>query len=702
MSKRPASQPLVGRRNATATFSNSSSWARQPLDNNPPDSIRRSGCNAPSSSHHHHSHRRHHPRRFRLSIATTAALAITCLACTCVTAAPGPAGPNGSNEPPPTSLAHVPPPPIADPGHQQVFAAPALNADVPIPEPSHATPDASLPHLADDSSDTGSSERELRRRTTFFEHLAHYQNILSNVVGGGGGASAPSSLAASPPAPAPSTPDIEPVPVGSGHQDSTYNPPPVRSGDGRPLEQDGQHVDSAGAPAYRVEYGNVSPEAPFSPSDPPSPSLPRPTPPSLKPRSATPQGLFDEERREMVFFTLFLAVGLVIGYLEASGSFNAPYSKFRKERWSSLGYMSTRWGMLCINVATLALVVAVYAVYGDVAGCAFHQVTLGVWVVVYVKRVVEILTVHSYSGPVTVVAVLYMTAGNLAVTTMSCISILFTHQKDDTNLPVLLLPIPLILFGLLGNFYHHLLLARLRRFRRLYATSKLLSASSSSPGPVCTAGCCAPCPACAAGTPNGAGGGAAGSTHPTGGSPIPPDDHDQHQGPAAAATPTPTTTPATTLRHICTTRKKHHHHHHHHHNGTTAPQPHPASATTAATTTGNPAAHPSSPTHPTTSDAKHGISARLRAAARATAIVMAKPYRIPRGGLFYHTACPHYLLEVVAWFGFAVMVHRPSAYGHVLYVGFKLAGRAWQTRKWYLQNVPGYPPNRTSIVPFLL
>ncbi|KAJ3109180.1 hypothetical protein HDU97_008579 [Phlyctochytrium planicorne] len=181
----------------------------------------------------------------------------------------------------------------------------------------------------------------------------------------------------------------------------------------------------------------------------------------LQPR-ANESAFQDEERREMILFTLFCAIGIVIGYLEGSGVFNAPYSKFRKERWSTLGYMSTRLGMLIINAATLLLIICVYAVYADMT-CPFHLVT------------------------------------------------------------------------------------------------------------------------------------------------------------------------------IVTKGKK----------------------------------------------------------------TMSRPYRIPRGGLFYHVTCPHYLLEVLAWVGFSVTVHRPAIYGQVLYIFCKLAGRAYQTRKWYIRNVQGFPARRTAIIPYI-
>ncbi|KAJ1567568.1 hypothetical protein HK405_005497 [Cladochytrium tenue] len=253
------------------------------------------------------------------------------------------------------------------------------------------------------------------------------------------------------------------------------------------------------------------------------------------------------EKWDLTMFAIISAVGLVIGYLEASGIFNAPYSKFRRERLANWGYVSTRWGMLAIDGVALLIVLLFYLLYaGDEP---YHTVTFFIYTVICVKRILEILFLHRYSGPVTVSCVVYLLALRAALTASACASILFTHQDDDNNWVSLLLPVPLVAFGLIGNHYHHILLAQLRS------------------------------------------------------------------------------------------------------NGKVHPQ---------------------------------------------------RPYRVPRGGMFFQAACPHYLMELLVWLGFSVVVHRATMYGILIYTSCQLVGRAVQTRRWYVANVRGFPPDRTCLVPFLL
>ncbi|MEQ9363182.1 MAG: hypothetical protein RIF32_03010 [Leptospirales bacterium] len=74
-------------------------------------------------------------------------------------------------------------------------------------------------------------------------------------------------------------------------------------------------------------------------------------------------------------------------------------------------------------------------------------------------------------------------------------------------------------------------------------------------------------------------------------------------------------------------------------------------------------------------------------------------YVIPRGGLFGMVTAPHYLFEIIAWIGYAVMARHLGLWGIVLIIAGYLAGRAKQTREWYLKSVPGYPEDRKALVP---
>jgi very-long-chain enoyl-CoA reductase len=78
-----------------------------------------------------------------------------------------------------------------------------------------------------------------------------------------------------------------------------------------------------------------------------------------------------------------------------------------------------------------------------------------------------------------------------------------------------------------------------------------------------------------------------------------------------------------------------------------------------------------------------------------------KAYAVPQGGWFSLVACPHYLFEIVAWLGMALatqtVVPLVSCAGMASY----LAGRSAATRRWNRANLPGYPPERLRLVPFL-
>ncbi|CAD6226675.1 unnamed protein product [Miscanthus lutarioriparius] len=59
-----------------------------------------------------------------------------------------------------------------------------------------------------------------------------------------------------------------------------------------------------------------------------------------------------------------------------------------------------------------------------------------------------------------------------------------------------------------------------------------------------------------------------------------------------------------------------------------------------------------------------------------------KGYKIPTGGLFGLVTCPHYLFEILAFFGFAMIAQ--TLYALTVAVGTEayLAGRSYATRRW--------------------
>ena len=78
-----------------------------------------------------------------------------------------------------------------------------------------------------------------------------------------------------------------------------------------------------------------------------------------------------------------------------------------------------------------------------------------------------------------------------------------------------------------------------------------------------------------------------------------------------------------------------------------------------------------------------------------------KEYKIPRGGLFELVACPHYLFEIVAFSGFAMISQ--TLYALAVAVGSLayLAGRSSATRKWYASKFEEFPARVKALVPYV-
>lgn len=74
-------------------------------------------------------------------------------------------------------------------------------------------------------------------------------------------------------------------------------------------------------------------------------------------------------------------------------------------------------------------------------------------------------------------------------------------------------------------------------------------------------------------------------------------------------------------------------------------------------------------------------------------------YFIPRGGLFEKVACPHYLFELVAWLGMAMMWRRSEMYLVLVSMTAYLATRARKNDAWYRERFPDYPASRRALVP---
>ncbi|XP_076932557.1 steroid 5-alpha-reductase DET2-like, partial [Bidens hawaiensis] len=78
-----------------------------------------------------------------------------------------------------------------------------------------------------------------------------------------------------------------------------------------------------------------------------------------------------------------------------------------------------------------------------------------------------------------------------------------------------------------------------------------------------------------------------------------------------------------------------------------------------------------------------------------------KEYKIPRGGLFNLVICPHYLFEIMMFYGFAFISQTSMAFACALSVSCYLISRGHQTRKWYANKFEDFPTSIKCVIPYV-
>jgi len=98
----------------------------------------------------------------------------------------------------------------------------------------------------------------------------------------------------------------------------------------------------------------------------------------------------------------------------------------------------------------------------------------------------------------------------------------------------------------------------------------------------------------------------------------------------------------------------------------------------------------------------HYLLSRLRADAGSGGGGGDKGYKIPRGGLFGLVTCPHYLFEILAFFGFAMIAQTLYALAVATGTAAYLAGRSCATRRWYRSKFQEFPARIKALLPYVL
>lgn len=78
-----------------------------------------------------------------------------------------------------------------------------------------------------------------------------------------------------------------------------------------------------------------------------------------------------------------------------------------------------------------------------------------------------------------------------------------------------------------------------------------------------------------------------------------------------------------------------------------------------------------------------------------------KEYRIPTGGLFDKVVCPHYLFELIEFWGIFFISQTLYAFCNALGVTFYLMGRSYITRTWYLCKFEHFPKHVKALFPYI-
>lgn len=78
-----------------------------------------------------------------------------------------------------------------------------------------------------------------------------------------------------------------------------------------------------------------------------------------------------------------------------------------------------------------------------------------------------------------------------------------------------------------------------------------------------------------------------------------------------------------------------------------------------------------------------------------------KQYRIPQGGLFGWVICPHYLFEILGFFGISCISQTLYSFSFTFGTAFYLIGRSYATWKWYKSKFDDFPKNVKALVPYI-
>ena len=78
-----------------------------------------------------------------------------------------------------------------------------------------------------------------------------------------------------------------------------------------------------------------------------------------------------------------------------------------------------------------------------------------------------------------------------------------------------------------------------------------------------------------------------------------------------------------------------------------------------------------------------------------------KQYKIPQDGLFSLVICPHYLFEIIGFWGISCISQTVFSVSVGLSTTFYLMGRSYATRRWYQSKFEDFPKDVKALIPFI-
>ncbi|XP_010492472.1 PREDICTED: very-long-chain enoyl-CoA reductase-like [Camelina sativa] len=164
-----------------------------------------------------------------------------------------------------------------------------------------------------------------------------------------------------------------------------------------------------------------------------------------------------------------LAALAKIGWSEVTGN-HLKYSKFASSSTSTspkpqpqkqpLGSFSSRTGMLCLYTpAFLAASASFFVLPSDDLRFILLKSALALH---FFKRVFEVLFIHKYSGGMAVDSAIVISSSYFSSTALMLYSQNLTLGLTEPSFDMKLAGVVMFVVGIIGNLYHHVLLAKLR------------------------------------------------------------------------------------------------------------------------------------------------------------------------------------------------------------------------------------------------